>query len=73
MDIAGYAPRGDAPSVAFHYSGAAVVARNNGHIAYRDYEPVNSIREDGAGDGDRTHVASLEGWGFTTKLRPRAP
>ena len=24
----------------------------------------------GAGDGDRTHVASLEGWGFTTKLRP---
>ena len=24
----------------------------------------------GAGDGNRTHVASLEGWGFTTKLRP---
>ena len=24
----------------------------------------------GAGDGNRTHVASLEGWDFTTKLRP---
>ena len=26
----------------------------------------------GAGDGNRTHVASLEGWGFATKLRPLA-
>ena len=25
----------------------------------------------GAGDGNRTHVASLEGWSFTIKLRPR--
>jgi hypothetical protein len=25
----------------------------------------------GAGDGNRTHIASLEGWGFTTKLHPR--
>ena len=24
-----------------------------------------------AGDGSRTHVASLEGWSFTTKLHPR--
>jgi hypothetical protein len=24
-----------------------------------------------AGDGNRTHVASLEGWGFTIKLHPR--
>ena len=43
VDIAGYAPRDDAPSVAFHYSGVAAVARNDGYIAYRDYEPVNSI------------------------------
>lgn len=28
------------------------------------------IQNYGAGDGNRTHVASLEGWGFTTKLRP---
>ena len=25
----------------------------------------------GAGDGNRTHIASLEGWSFTTKLHPR--
>jgi hypothetical protein len=25
----------------------------------------------GAGDGNRTHVASLEGWSFTIKLHPR--
>lgn len=24
----------------------------------------------GAGDGNRTHVTSLEGWGFTIKLHP---
>ncbi len=24
-----------------------------------------------AGDGNRTHMTSLEGWSFTTKLRPR--
>ena len=24
----------------------------------------------GAGDGNRTHMASLEGWSFTTKLHP---
>ena len=24
-----------------------------------------------AGDGNRTHMTSLEGWGFTIKLRPR--
>src|SRR5699024_4263946 len=26
--------------------------------------------ENGAGDGNRTHDISLEGWGFTTKLHP---
>ena len=26
--------------------------------------------EDGAGEGNRTPVISLEGWSFTTKLRP---
>ena len=26
--------------------------------------------EVGAGDGNRTHVASLEGWNFTIKLHP---
>ena len=25
----------------------------------------------GAGDGNRTHVTSLEGWSFTIKLYPR--
>ena len=24
-----------------------------------------------AGDGNRTHMTSLEGWGFTIKLRPQ--
>lgn len=27
----------------------------------------------GAGDGNRTRVASLEDWGSTIELRPRAP
>jgi hypothetical protein len=27
-------------------------------------------KENGAGDGNRTHMASLEGWSFTTKLHP---
>ena len=26
----------------------------------------------GAGDGNRTHTTSLEGWGSTIELRPRA-
>ena len=26
----------------------------------------------GAGDGNRTHVTSLEGWGFTIKLHPQS-
>lgn len=43
VDIAGYAPRDDAPPVAFHYPGAAAAARNNGHTVYLDYEPANSI------------------------------
>ncbi len=28
--------------------------------------------EVGAGDENRTHVASLEGWSFTIKLHPHA-
>ncbi len=28
-------------------------------------------RDSGAGDGNRTHVISLEGWSFTIKLRPQ--
>jgi hypothetical protein len=31
------------------------------------------IRKNGAGDGNRTHVASLEGWNFTIKLHPHKP
>ncbi len=31
---------------------------------------VRLTRFDGAGDGNRTHIASLEGWSFTTKLHP---
>ena len=29
-------------------------------------------RKSGAGEGNRTLVASLEGWSFTTKLHPRS-
>jgi hypothetical protein len=29
------------------------------------------LRENGAGDGNRTHVASLEGWSSTIELHPR--
>jgi hypothetical protein len=32
-----------------------------------------SLLKAGAGDGNRTRVASLEDWGSTIELRPRAP
>ena len=32
--------------------------------------PISMICENGAGEGNRTLVASLEGWSFTTKLHP---
>lgn len=31
-----------------------------------------SLIDSGAGDGNRTHVASLEGWSSTTELHPHA-
>ena len=45
-----------------------------GFIACRtaEIQKRNSRRpENGAGDGNRTHVASLEGWSSTIELRPR--
>ena len=43
------------------------------HLSYVD--PFPTIKERtrskfGAGDGNRTHVISLEGWDFTIKLHP---
>ncbi len=38
-----------------------------------DALPLNYIRlcqNDGAGDGNRTHVTSLEGWNSTIELHP---
>src|ERR1700747_3573685 len=32
---------------------------------------VRTPRWDGAGDGNRTHVASLEGWSSTIELHPQ--
>ena len=32
---------------------------------------ANAGRRFGAGDGNRTHTTSLEGWGSTTELHPR--
>ena len=29
--------------------------------------------KDGAGDGNRTHVVSLEGWSSTIELHPQKP
>ena len=31
---------------------------------------MEELREFGAGDGNRTHVASLEGWSSTIELHP---
>ncbi len=42
IDITDYAPD-DGPSVAFHYAGSAIAARNNGHTVYLDYGPGNAI------------------------------
>ena len=39
-----------------------------------DFHPalqkVFYCKKNGAGDGNRTHNISLEGWSFTTKLHP---
>ena len=32
---------------------------------------LTDLDTSGAGGGNRTRIASLEGWSFTTKLRPR--
>lgn len=34
---------------------------------------ADDLNEPGAGDGNRTRVASLEDWGSTIELRPHAP
>ena len=42
VDIAGHVS-GDGAPLAFHYSGAATAARNNGHTVYLDYGPGNVL------------------------------
>ena len=32
---------------------------------------LSELHFDGAGDGNRTHVTSLEGWGSTIELHPQ--
>ena len=32
---------------------------------------IQRLERNGAGEGNRTLVASLEGWSFTTKLHPQ--
>ena len=34
-------------------------------------EPGHAAKEDGAGDGNRTHATSLEGWGSAIELHPQ--
>ena len=34
------------------------------------YNLTSQVQNIGAGDGDRTHATSLEGWGSTTELHP---
>jgi hypothetical protein len=56
--------------------------RREGHAAERSPELTSTwdgrvtgeLRwESGAGDGNRTRMASLEGWGSAIELHPRAP
>ena len=35
------------------------------------YRRITAIDRNGAGDGNRTHAASLEGWNSTSELHPR--
>src|SRR5689334_9852594 len=35
--------------------------------------PFRALQRRGAGDGNRTHVASLEGWSSTIELHPPIP
>src|SRR4029077_4685879 len=35
-----------------------------------DLNPIQNAQNAGAGDGNRTHVASLEGWSSTIELHP---
>ena len=43
------------------------------HILSADLsqEPDHATKEDGAGDGNRTHATSLEGWGSAIELHPQ--
>ena len=36
-----------------------------------EYPDFIGFLEDGAGDGNRTHVTSLEGWNSTIELHPQ--
>ncbi len=42
-------------------------------VVYRRKLENNNVvyKKQKAGDGNRTHMTSLEGWGFTIKLRPQ--
>ena len=73
IDITGYT-FDDGPPVAFHYSGVAIAARNNGHTVYLDYGPGNAIDVGGQRyelQGIHYHSPSehtLEGDSFATEL-----
>lgn len=45
VNLTGYTPADS--TISFHYAGAAVAARNNGHTVYLDYAAGNSIDIDG--------------------------
>jgi hypothetical protein len=51
------------------FLGDKIIKRNATFFAKRYTALVNVCN--GAGDGNRTHDISLEGWSFTIKLHPR--
>ncbi len=51
------------------------IQQNGVHIERREYNKKDRFRslflENGAGDGNRTHATSLEGWSSTIELHPQ--
>lgn len=58
------------PAVACMFWGSAFAQGFDGRSSFRS--ALSFEAKAGAGEGNRTLVSSLEGYGFTIKLHPRA-
>ncbi len=61
-------PSSEIVRVSMVQQGGCVFSRPSSNICLRIYLRQD---DDGAGDGNRTHATSLEGWSSTIELRPQ--